>query len=230
MTQQPGIREKVYLAGMNVISRGPARIDPTEIRAETSDILANGQMVVDRAIWYSGCQDVCRKHQWKISWDAVGASDLLHIEMLKGYGGTFDLCIWTPLIETFRISSLTPNFTLSAALATVWSSGGVDGRGQIAVANMPGGTLTGLSTKYPIVVKEGTTASDLAVSARTVVRATDAPDDLNRTPATLSGALTSGSTLLAISYIPLFKVQILKSTTTYSGQQTGVTLELEQVG
>lgn len=200
MSWYPGIREKTYLAGTH-LSSGPEDIRQSVSYLETADYVRGGEAIVSRApAWATAttaAPDSPRKWRFDLRY-RVGATssasaEYFTLQRVAAGSGLVDLCIFTPIVETFSILTGKTSFRLSAGIA-VRESGATGAPGVLPT------TLT-LQAGYAAYATE-VYADNVAISP-TWESARDTNGRQAFTP-----ALTYGwGSVIKVVYVPVFTVR-----------------------
>lgn len=209
----PGIREKIYLAGL-VFSHNPKTIVPKEDRAEDHERLSDGSNQVDRAIWYAGAPAIPIVRSWALDWDTVSDVDNRLLKTLRAWPGSFVFSYWDYVTEVY----------VSDGTSTVYYLSGSESGVTVPSPDRP----TGYSTKYATIVETGASLAALSVITTGFTMGV-AADTRGRQTITLDTPLAALS-YLSVTYAAAWRVRVSALTGSYPGQfREGATMELEVV-
>lgn len=183
--QDPGIRQRLYLAGLNIM-RGPESVQEVSQRAETAERMADTFTVIDRPYLFAGAPDVVTKYRWALAFPRIGSTDYRAFARAEAMPGFFDFCLWKPISEVFSGDGVATDFKILR---------------RNALTQVPGGSLpVGASTTYAVqAYVDGTLVTTPSFGT---------PDARGVTQITFAVAPTAGDSNVEIFYVPLFSVRI----------------------
>lgn len=186
--KDPGLRQRLYLAGLNV-SVIPSEIGEKPQRAETAERGADTFTFVDRPFIKAGAPDVVSKYRWSLKWPRVPGTDYQAFARAEASPAWLDFCLWKPLSEFFSgDGSRTIFYLLRRNAPTVVPS-------PARPVNVADYALTAY-------------VGGVAVAAPTV----GTPDARGMTPVTFASAPAAGLGNVEVFYTPLFYARVVDPT------------------
>jgi len=213
----PGIREGIYLAGLNFANQ-PAKIEPREDRAEDNERLSDGSNQIDRALWGTALSAIPIVRGWKLTWDAIQATDNLLIKKLRAAPGSVPFSFWDYVTEVFVSDGTTTAYYLAGAEASV----------VVPSAQCPGGSTAAAVAKYPTLVEHGASLAALSTMSTGFTMGV-AADTRGRQTITLDAPETA-THLLCVTYPAAWRCNVVIPASSFPGQfLESVSMELEVV-
>lgn len=186
MNALPGLRERIYLNGVN-LALHPSAVKPMRSYAETHERLADSTLSTERPTPYTSCEVRTRKFGYAISWESIAAADVNALEDFDAYPGPIDLCVWRPITERFIAAAAQTTFALGRRIALNTISAGL----------LPVNAATRYETDVTVNGTLKTYTTDYTWGTVTA---------LGRTPLVFASGLSANDVVL-VRYVPLFYAQ-----------------------
>lgn len=202
VTTRPGLREQIYLGGVN-LNKAPTAFGVTWEVAETRQRARDGTLTVHRAAPYPMCAERLTKAKVVLTFEPTG-DDIDALNDLIAWGGPTDLCLWRPVSESFGIAA-----------------------GAIRTGLLQRRIAVDVLDEAFLPVNAAALYESRAVSSGVVISMnTSAPNADFRT---LWGARDyAGAERIIIRYYPLLRVYVGEGQPSFTLHRQGQTLSLEE--
>lgn len=198
MNVNPGLRERLYIAGVQ-LQFGPLwapESTPIEVDQEMADCSTLTELPLEP---YPHAADWIEKVSGKLSWDAVHTpADIQVLEDMKANPRSFDFCDWRPITELFSGDGTNVDITLHH---------------RIALLSIASGLLPVNPTYAAATYGTEIWVDDVEDTAYTVGTA----DALGRLPITLSLTPSDAEANVIVRYVPLYLVRRKGADRAYPG-------------